>query len=275
MRDHTWWKRLHWFEYGAELFGTAFLVFAGVSVVVFVFGTGSPLAQILPDTSTRRLIAGLLFAGCGALVAISPLGKLSGGHINPVVSLAFWAQGKMHHFDLGGYTLGQLLGAILGSLLLVLVWRGHAASVGYGTTVPGAAYPLWIVFLAEVGMTFLLVFSIFVFVSSHRLMRWTPLMVWILVAVMVWLEAPISGTSLNPARSFGPALVSWIWSYHWLYWVAPIIGALLAVGAFRLLSGGARDVLTGKFFHVPHYRSVFMNVSAPCMPADGKLRKTV
>jgi aquaporin Z len=81
MRDHTWWKRLHWFEYGAELFGTAFLVFAGVSAVVFVFGTGSPLAQILPDTSTRRLIAGLLFAGCGALVAIPPLGKLSGGHM--------------------------------------------------------------------------------------------------------------------------------------------------------------------------------------------------
>jgi len=181
----------------------------------------------------------------------------------------------MHHFDLGGYTLGQLLGAILGSLLLVLVWREHAASVGYGTTVPGAAYPLWIVFLAEVGMTFLLVFSIFVFVSSHRLMRWTPLMVWILVAVMVWLEAPISGTSLNPARSFGPALVSWFWNYHWLYWVAPPLGALLAVGAFRLLPMGKRDVLTGKLFHVPHYRSVFKNVSAPCMPADGRLKKAI
>ena len=274
MRDHTWWKRLHWFEYGAELLGTAFLVFAGVIAVVFVFGTGLPLAQILPDTSTRRLITSILFAGSGALVAISPLGKLSGGHIIPVVSLAFWIQGKMHHFDLGGYALGQLLGAIIGSLLVVLVWREHAASVGYGTTVPGAGYPLWIVFLAEVSMTFLLVLSIFIFVSSHRLIRWTTLMVWILVSVMVWLEAPISGTRLNPARSFGPALVSWSWRYHWLYWVAPSLGALLAVGAFRLLSGGARDVLTGKLFHVPYYRSVFMNVSAPCMPVDEKLRKT-
>ena len=273
MRDPVWWKHLHWPEYTAELLGTAFLVFAGVSAVVFDFGTGSPLAHVLPDTSIRRLITGLLFAGSGSLVAISPLGKLSGGHINPAVTLAFWAHGKMHHFDLGGYILGQLLGAIIGSLLVTLVWGAHAASVGYGTTVPGATYPIWIVFLAEVSLTFLLVFSIFLFVSSHRLMRWTPLMVWILVAVMVWLEAPISGTSLNPARSFGPALVSWFWQYHWLYWVAPPLGALLAVGAFRLFTAGKPAVLTGKMFHVPHYRSVFMNVSAPCMPANGKLMK--
>jgi aquaporin Z len=275
MRDHVWWKHLHWPEYGAELLGTAFLLFAGVSAVVFDFGTGSPLAHVLPDKSARLLITGLLFAGSGSLVAISPLGKLSGAHINPAVSLAFWVQGKMHRLDLGGYILGQFLGAIIGTLLVALVWGGRAASVMNGATLPGAGYPLWAVFLAEVCLTFLLVLSIFLFVSSHRLMRWTPLMVWILVAMMVWLEAPISGTSLNPARSFGPALISWVWHDHWLYWLAPPLGALLAVGAFRLLTAGGRDVLTGKLFHVTHYRSVFMNVSAPCMPADGKLRKTV
>ncbi|MFL5667522.1 MAG: MIP/aquaporin family protein [Ktedonobacteraceae bacterium] len=273
MHDHIWWKKFHWPEYGAELLGTAFLLFAGLSAVILDFGTDSPVAHILPDKGARLLLTGLLFAGSGSLVAISPLGKLSGGHINPAVSLALWMQGKMHHFDLGGYMLGQFLGAILGSLLLVIVWGARAASVGYGATVPGAGFPLWIVFLAEVCMTFLLVIFIFHFVSSHRLMRWTPLMVWILVALMVWLESPISGTSLNPARSIGPSMVSGIWHDQWIYLLAPLIGALLAVAAFRLLMSGERDVLTGKLFHVSHYRSVFKDVSMPSMPADGKLRK--
>ncbi len=169
--------------------------------------------------------------------------------------------------------LSQVLGAILGSLVLVAVWGGRAASVGYGVTVPGAGLPLWLVFLAEVSMTFLLVILIFHFVSSHRLMRWTPLMVWLLVASMVWLESPISGTSLNPARSIGPALVSWTWHDQWIYLLAPFIGALLAVGAFRLLTSGERDILTGKLFHVTHYRSVFMHIRMLSMPADGKLRQ--
>jgi aquaporin Z len=264
MANLAWWRQLHWAEYGAELLGTAFLIFVGLGAVVFNFGKGLPMEHLIPDKSTRLLITGLLFAGSGSLVAISPLGKLSGAHINPAVSLAFWAQGKMHKHDLGGYILGQFLGAILGTVLLVLVWGKYAATVQNGMTLPGANYSIWYVFLAEVLMTFLLVLSIFIFVSNHRLMRWTPLMTWLLVATMVWLEAPISGTSLNPARSIGPALVTWLWKDQWLYCIAPPLGSLLAVVAFRLLLIGKRDIKTCKLFHVPHYRSIFKNVQAPC-----------
>jgi len=268
MHKH-WWQGLHWPEYGAELLGTAFLIFAGLSAVTFDFSAGSPLATVLPDGGIRRLITGLLFAGSGSLVAISPLGKLSGAHINPAISLAFWLHGKMHHHDLVGYIVSQFLGAALGAGLLVLVWRDRAASVHNGITAPGAGYPIWSVFLIEMGLTFLLVLAIFLFVSSHRLMRWTPLMVWILVALMVWLEAPISGTSLSPARSFGPSLVSWFWQDQWLYYLAPLLGAVLAVCFFRLLTVvGMHDVLTAKMFHTPYYRSVFKNVKAPQMNAD-------
>jgi aquaporin Z len=143
---------------------------------------------------------------------------------------------------------------------LVLVWGKYAASVRNGMTFPGAGYALWFVFLAEVLMTFLLVLSIFLFVSNPRLMRWTPLMTWLLVAAMVWLGAPISGTSLNSARSIGPALVTGLWRDQWLYCIAPPLGALLAVAMFRQLSMGQRDVLSGKLFHVPNYRSIFKNI---------------
>ena len=199
-------------------------------------------------------------------MAISPLGRLSGAHINPSVSLAFWAHGKMHHHDVLGYVLAQFLGGILGAWLLAVIWGHYASSVLDGMTLPGAGYPLWLVFLAETCLTGLLVFAIFLFVSSYRLLKWTPLMNWFLVASMVWLEAPLSGTSLNPARSFGPALISWFWQAQWLYWLAPPLGALLAVGVYRLGIWTRRDVLTGKLFHTPEYRSVFKNVEAPHKP---------
>src|SRR6266496_4406411 len=237
MQKHSWWRRLHWPEYGSELLGTTFLVFIALSAVTFNFGSGSPLAIVLPNSSVRRLITGLMLAGSGPLMAISPLGKLSGAHINPAVSLAFWLQGKMHQHDLVGY-------------------------------------PIWSVFLIEMGCTCLLVLAIFLFVSSHHLMHWTPLMTWILVALIYWQAAPISGSSLNPARSFGPALVSWFWRDQWVYYLASPIGALLAVFLFRSLSlVGINDVLTAKMFHAPRYRCIFKHVKAPQLNTDqdGKL----
>ncbi|GHO80997.1 hypothetical protein KSD_87680 [Ktedonobacter sp. SOSP1-85] len=274
MQKHSWWQRLHWPEYGSELLGTAFLVFIALSAVAFNLGTDSPLAVVLPNSGVRRLITGMLLAGSGPLVAISPLGKLSGAHLNPAVSLAFWLQGKMHQHDLVSYLASQFLGAVLGAGLAVLAWRERAASVHNGVTAPGAGYPIWSVFLIEMGLTCLLVLAIFLFVSSHRLMHWTPLMTWLLMAFIYWQVAPISGSSLNPARSFGPALVSWFWRDQWVYILASPIGALLAVGLFRSLSlVGIHDVLTAKLFHAPRYRCIFKNVKAPQLNTDqdGKL----
>jgi aquaporin Z len=274
MHKRPWWQRLHWPEYGSELLGTAFHIFVGLSAVTFDSGSGSPLAGVFLDRGVRQLITGLLFAGSRSLVAISPIGKLSGAHINPSISLAFWLQGKMHCHDLAGYIAGQFLGAAFGAELVVLLWRDRAASVHNGITIPGAGYPIWSVFLAEMGFTCLLVLAIFLFVCSHRLMRWTPLMTWMLGTLMTWQVAPIFGLSLNPARSFGPALVSWFWRDQWLYYLASPIGAMLAVvlfHCFRLV--GINDVLTAKIFHAPRYRCIFKNVKAPQLNTDqdGKL----
>lgn len=268
----SWWRRRHWPEYGAELLGTALMVFFGLSAVVFDFYPGSPLETLVPGHSSRLLVTGLLFAGCGSLVAISPLGRLSGAHINPSVTVAFWLQGKLHLHDLCGYVVAQFSGAILGAWCLVQVWGERAAAVNNGMTLPGDGYSLGMVFGAEVFSTLLLVIMIFLFVSHRRLMRWTPLMAWLLIATMVWLEAPVSGTSLNAARSFGPALVSRRWDAQWIYWLAPLTGSVLAVIICRLSASPNVQVLTGKLFHVPHYRCIFRNVGVPHAPPGGRLR---
>ena len=263
MNTFTSWKSLNWSEYGAELLGTTFNILVGFSIITFNFGKGLPIEHLIPAASPRLLINGLIFAGSGALFTISPLGKLSGAHLNPCVSLAFWLEGKMHKHDLLGYIVGQFLGAILGTSLALFLWRNYFVSVNYCITSLGVGYPLWYVFLAEVFMTFLLVLSIFIFLSHRHLMRWTPVMVWLLVATMVWLGAPISGTSLNTARSVGPAFVAWSWQDQWLYCIAPPLGALVGVKVFRLVTMGEREVLTGKLFHVPNYRCIFKNVKVP------------
>jgi aquaporin Z len=244
-------------EYAAEFFGTACLVFFGLSAVVFNFSDGTPMARWVPNHSLRLLLTGLCFAGSGSLVALSPLGRLSGGHINPSVSLAFWLGGKLPGRDFIAYVVAQMLGGAAGAFALVSAWHGRAASVKNGMTLPGAGWPLWQVFDSEVALTGLLVFLILIFVSSRRLMRWTPLMNWLVVAVMVWQEAPVSGTSLNPARSFGPALLSGLWTAQWLYFIAPPLGGMLGLAVFRLLTTQQRCLVTGKLFYAPNYRSLF------------------
>jgi aquaporin Z len=252
----------NWSEYGAEACGTGFNLLVGISAGVLNFSPDFPIAHLIPSPSLRLLLTGLIYAGSGSLFAITPLGKLSGAHINPSVSIAFFARGKMHLHDLAGYLAAQFAGAIVGAWLLVILWQGHAADVHDGVTAPGPGYPIWFVFAAEFGMTLMLVLAIFAFLSSHRLMRWTPLMTWLLVAILAWLGAPVSGTSLNPARSFGPSLITWFWSYQWLYWIAPPLGGLCAVVLFRVIARD-RKVLTGKLFHVAHYPCIFRNVHVP------------
>ncbi len=255
---HVW----HWPEYGVEFVGTAWNVFVGLSAVIFNFAPGMPGARWIPDASLRLLVTGLVFAGSGSLYTISPWGRLSGSHINPSVTLGFSALGKVRWHDTVGYLAAQFAGGVLGASLLALVWGSHAAGVGGGVTLPGAGYTAAMAFWAEAAMTFSYLLAIFYFVSHQALMRWTPLMNWIVVAGLVWLGAGVSGTSLNPARSLGPALVTGHWNAQWIYAVAPPAGALLAAATWRLV--GMRKLLTAKLYHVEFYRSIFRHLHAPC-----------
>jgi aquaporin Z len=228
-----WHPRLYW----AELWGTAILVSAGVSVVIAMFGRGSPAADLLPDEGARRLVTGFLFGLVGALVTISPLGRVSGAHINPAVSIAFLAEGKLAPRDALGYVAAQLVGGLV-AIPPLRAWGDMGRSVRYGATIPRPGDPAWWPLLGEVGVTYALVTLIFVMASHRRTRRFTPWSIPPLFAVMVWLEAPLSGTSANPARSLGPAVLAGSLSSMWIYVLGPTVGALLAVGVLRLKVAG-------------------------------------
>ena len=218
--------RPHWSAYGAECLGTALLVFAGLSVVIFDFGPGSPVVHLLPDPLLRRFLTGLLFGGIGALLALSPLGRISGAHLDPVLSFGFWLAGSLGPADTALYVAAQGVGAVGGALALPPLWGGFGAAVSFGMSLPSAG---WLLALAgEIIATFCLVGGILFFVGHRSLRAFTPALIPPLVSVLVGLEAPWSGTSMNPARSLGPALVSHSTGVMWIYVLGPLVGAVAA-----------------------------------------------
>ncbi len=240
-----------WTLFLSEFLGTALLVGVGLSIVILDFGTGSPMVAALPDPGLRRLITGFLFGATGACIAVSPVGKTSGAHINPVVTLAFRLKGKMSSPHALGYVIAQLAGAIAGALPLV-VWGHMGASIDFGATFPGAGYTALQAMLGEIITTFGLIAGLFLFLGHSRLRNYTPLLFPFLYAVMVFLEAPVSGTSTNPARSVGPSLVAGDWRGWWVYWLGPFLGTMLAlaVGQFSWLR--RFEVEVAKVYHFEH-----------------------
>jgi len=224
--------KLHPKMYASELIGTALLVFVGLSIVIALWGHDAPLSALPISAGARRLLNGFLFGWVGAIIAFSPIGKMSGAHINPAMTFAFWLEGKLQWRDASCYVLAQLVGAALGAMAL-LVWGFVGSSDEWGASLPDSHVPWWLPVVGETICTFLLVILIFVFAAHKGTQPFTPLVNPPLFAVLTWLEAPLSGASANPARSFGPALVGGIWQGWWVYWVGPCLGAGLAVAILR------------------------------------------
>ena len=238
-------RRFPWQVFSSELVGTALLVLVGLSMVILMFGAGSPMLRFVPGEGARRLITGFLFGTTGALIALSPVGKESGAHINPVVTLGFWLMGKLDLPATLGYIAAQMIGAVMGSLPLLL-WGAMGKSVAFGATLPGPGFTLPAVFLGEVATTFALIAGLCIFLGFRKLRRYTPALFPFLYAIMVYLEAPISGTSTNPARTLGPAIVSGQWQGGWIYWAGPLIGMFLAILVFSFL---AKRIEVAKLYH--------------------------
>ena len=242
---------LPWQIFLSEMIGTGVLLLGGLSVVILMFGAENPIAALVPSLTARRIITGFLFGSIGGAIALSPVGDVSGAHINPAVTLGFLLFGKLKPRVAFGYVVAQSGGAILGCLPL-LAWGAMGRSISFGATLPGQGYSTWTVLLGEVATTFGLVASLCVFLSLRELRRFTPFMIPFLYAIMSPLEAAISGTSTNPARTLGPAIISGNFDGWWIYWVGPFLGTVAATLACSFL---ARRIEVAKVYYFDRDRS--------------------
>jgi aquaporin Z len=220
---------------GAEAVATALLMVGGLTAVILVVSPTGPLAGLdLPDWA-RRFVAGGLFGLSGTAASLSRWGRLSGAHLNPAVTLAFRIEGTISTARAAGYVLAQLTGALVGSAV-VRLWGPWGRGVSWGTTVPRAGLAGWQAAGLEAGVTLVLIVLVLSLVARPSLRHLTPWTMGPLYAVLVALEAPLTGTSSNPARSFGPAVVTGTWTEAWVYWVGPAVGALVGVGLLHLVT---------------------------------------
>jgi aquaporin Z len=238
-------KGFPWGVYLAEAVGTAVLLCLGLSLVILMFGAGSPIARLLPDENVRRPITGFLFGTLGGLIALSPLGTRSGAHLNPVVTIAFRLAGKLEWNVVFFYIMAQLLGGIAGCLPL-FAWGEMGRSVAFGATLPGAGFDTTSVFLGEVAATFTMITLLVMFLAVRKIRRFTPAIFAPIYSFLVWAEAPVSGTSTNPARTLGPALISGRWDGWWIYWAGPLLGGVLALAVCSFM---VKRIEVAKLYH--------------------------
>jgi aquaporin Z len=216
----------------SEAIGTALLLFCGLNIVIFNWGEGSVVAKLIPSQLLRTILTGFMFGCVGCLIALSWVGKTSGAHINPAVSIAFWLRGKMKTQAMIGYILAQMVGAVIGCLPLLLIWDQQGSSIQYGITLPGSD-GVARAFVSEVLATACLIFYLYIFISRKKLRNYTPFGIPVLYSILNIFFATPSGDSTNPARSFGPAVITGNFSHYWLYWVAPVVGVILVTAFFK------------------------------------------
>jgi aquaporin Z len=218
---------------------------------------GSPLHEMLPSADLRRALIGLAMGLTAIAIIYSPWGKRSGAHINPAVTLAFLRLSKITPADAAFYIVAQFVGGTLG-IVLVLLILGEVFSlppVDHVATVPGLPGP-WVAFAAEFVISFGLMLTVLFFMNSERLSRLTGLAAGVLVATYITIEAPLSGMSMNPARTFASAAPGGPWTHAWIYYTAPILGMLAAVEFYqRLLRRNVRR-MCAKLCHSDDMRCI-------------------
>jgi len=247
----------HWPEYLMEATELGLFMFSACAFTVLLYHPSSPVAQTIHDGVLRRLFMGIAMGSTAIAIIFSPIGKRSGAHFNPSVTWTFFRLGKIGAWDAAFYTLFQFAGGIAGIMLASITLGNSVAhqSVKYATTVPGPAGPI-VAFLAELFISFILMSVVLRVSNTKRFARWTGIFAGALVATYITIESPISGMSMNPARTLSSAISAHIWMSLWVYFIAPPLGMLLAAEVYQRLNAG-RAIVCAKLHHHNNQRCIF------------------
>ena len=231
-----------------------FMISASMFTIV-LYHPASPVVQAIPAEFIRRILMGLAMGLTLVGIVFSPWGKQSGAHMNPAFTLTFYRLGKVAPWDAVFYVLAQFVGGVTGVVPVALFARKALAdpSVNYASTVPGPG-GAGMAFIAEALISFLLVLVVLMVSNNRRLSRFTGLFAGACVAAFIVFESPLSGMSMNPARTVGSALLPGIWTSLWIYFLAPPLGMLAAAAAYTGLN---RRVACAKLLHQNNKRCIF------------------
>lgn len=249
--------RYHWPEYLMEAAGLGTFMVSACVFAAILEHPASPARQAIADPFARRVLMGIGMGLTAVGIIYSPWGKQSGAHMNPSVTLAFLRLGKVEPWDALFYIVAQFGGGLAGVLVAAAVIGPRIAdpSVNYVVTTPSLEGPA-IAFLAEFVISFGLMSVVLVVSNTDGLARFTGLFAGALVAIYISVEAPLSGMSMNPARTFGSALPARLWTALWVYFTAPPLGMLLAAEVYLRLKG-AHGVICAKLHHHNPKRCIF------------------
>lgn len=239
----------HWPEYLIEGLCLGLFMISACSFAVLLEHPDSPAHDLISDPTVRRILMGFAMGATAIVLIYSRIGKRSGAHMNPSTTITFLRLGKIGPRDAFFYILAQFAGGVAGVLLArgFLGERIAHSSVNYVATLPGTWGATW-AFTAEMAITFVLMSVILWVSNTPSLNRYTGLCAGILVMIYIAIEAPVSGMSMNPARSFGSALPAGLWDGMWIYFTAPPLGMLLGAEFYVRRCGPGR-VLCAKLHH--------------------------
>ena len=249
--------RAHWPEYLMEAAELGLFMISACAFTVLLYHPASLIAQGIPNEVMRRILMGIAMGLTAVALIFSPLGKRSGAHFNPAVTLTYLRLGKIAPWDAAFYILFQFIGGVAGVLIASILLGSSVAhaTVNYAATVPGSngSTPA---FVAELTIAFILMTVVLTISNTKQLARWTGLFAGALIAIYISLESPLSGMSMNPARTFASALGAHLWTSLWIYFAAPLMGMLLAAETYKRVKGSPA-VACAKLHHVNNQRCIF------------------